>query len=145
MSLLTEKVRDIALAGKRRFVGDNVEISTDGSFARDGTTYLVEVDSGNLAKGLVGQYVLLNALHDQRKEPSFFLVVHTYKGYNVRRTLDNLAFVNQQLYSGNGVPFGMIHLDELQAWGGGNMNDLHAMIVVPDAILRPSGRRDEID
>jgi hypothetical protein len=133
MSLLTEKVRDIALAGKRRFVGVNVEISTDESFARDGTTYLVEVDSGNMAKLLVGQYVLLNALHDQGKEPSFFLVVHTYRGYNVRRTLDNLEFVNRRLFSGNGVPFGMIHLDELKAWDGGNMNELHAMIVRPAA------------
>lgn len=126
-SLLREKVKGLVLSGKRRFQGANVEISTDESFTYDGITYLVEVDSGNMAKVLVGQYVLLNALHDLNKEKLFFLVVHTYKKYNPQRTLSNLEFANQQFFANNGIRFGAIHLDSLKTWCGGNVKQLLAM------------------
>ena len=136
-SLLQTKVRGIAFDGKRRFVSENVEISTDESFTHKGVTYLIEVDSGNITKLLVGQYVLLNTLHDHVAEPSFFLVVHTYNGYNVERTLENLGFVNQKLFGGCSIPFGMIHLDKLQAWAGGDVDDLLAMLRVPSLGMQP--------
>ena len=123
-SLLREKASGFVLSGKRRFQTENVEISTDESFRHNGVNYLVEVDSGNMAKVLVGQYVLINALHGTGKENSFFLVVHTYKKYNPQRTLSNLAFVNQQFFANAGIPYGAIHLSNLKQWSGGNVEQL---------------------
>ena len=126
-SLLSAKVSGIVLSGKRRFQTENVEISTDESFTDNGVNYLVEVDSGNMAKVLVGQYVLINALTDADKEKPFFLVVHTYKNYNPQRTLSNLAFANQQLFANKGIPYGAIHLSTLEQWNGGNVAQLVAL------------------
>lgn len=126
-SVLREKVSGLVLSGKRRFQTENVEISTDESFTYNGVNYLVEVDSGNMAKVLVGQYVLINALQGPEKERSFFIVVHTYKKYNPQRTLSNLAFVNQQFFANAGVPYGVIHLNSLKQWSGGNVEQLVAL------------------
>jgi hypothetical protein len=123
-ALLSGKAPDILFLGKRRFSQGNVEISVDDSFTHDGTNYLLEVDSGNMAKLLVGQYVLLNQLSNHLEFPSRFLVVHTYKAYNPSRTLENLRLVNQQLYAGNGLPFGAIHFSTLEACSSGIQNVL---------------------
>ena len=108
----------VVLTGKQRFASGKVQISVDQSFEFNGTDYLVEVDSGNMAKLLVGQYVLLNQLRKSKK-PAYFLVVHTYKKYNPQRTVHNLSIVNQGLLDGNGIPFGAVHMDELAHWSGG--------------------------
>lgn len=119
----------VQLLGKRRFATGDVNISVDESLLHKGTEYLVEVDSGNMAKLLVGQYVLLNQLYRPRPHQPFFLVVHTYGSrgrgegvqsrslsYNPARTVNNLQLVNQQLYGGNGIPFAAVHLDSLADW-----------------------------
>lgn len=115
---LIERAPDIRLLGKRRFAVGDVEISVDESLEYKGVEYLVEIDSANMAKLLVGQYVLLNQLHTSRKKPPFFLVVHAYKKYNPHRTLHNLELVNQQLYAGKGIDFGAVHMTELVGWAG---------------------------
>jgi len=115
---LIERTPDAKLLGKRRFSAGDVEISVDESLEYRGIEYLIEVDSGNMAKLLVGQYVLLNQLHTSQVMRPFFLVVHTYKNYNPRRTLHNLGLVNRQLYGGKGIDFGAIHFTELRAWSG---------------------------
>lgn len=104
----------IHLRGKRRFKNGNVVISVDQCFQHGGTEYLLEVDSGNMAKLLVGQYVLLNELYTPRPKSTVFLVLHTYKNYNPDRTLQNLRLVNQQLYAGEGLYFGASHLSVIE-------------------------------
>ena len=70
-ALFEERAPETPLMGKRRYVRGNVEISVDQSFTHNGTTYLVEVDSGNMAKLLVGQYLLLNCLLSSSDRPVF--------------------------------------------------------------------------
>jgi hypothetical protein len=108
----------VSLLGKRRFSAGDVEISVDESLEYKGTEYLIEIDSANMAKLLVGQYVLLNQLHKKSDRPQFFLVIHAYKKYNPMRTVHNLELVNQQLYEGKGIDFGALHFDQLQDWKG---------------------------
>ena|ERR1700685_3919223 len=131
LTMLKNKCRGLTFKGKRRFASENVQISTDESFEYDGVTYLLEVDSGNIAKLLVGQYVLLNALHELSAESAFFMVVHTYEGYNIQRTLKNLQLVNQKLFQGRGIRFGMLHLNQLRSWTGGNVHQLIQLLSVP--------------
>lgn len=116
--LFNAKSAGVNLLGKQRFVSGEVEISVDQSFEHDEKDYLVEIDSGNMAKLLVGQYVLLNQLRDSKKA-AFFLVVHTYKNYNPMRTVHNLNLVNRGLLGGKGIPFGAIHIDSLANWSSG--------------------------
>lgn len=116
--LFNAKSGGVSLLGKQRFVSGEVEISVDQSFRHDGMDYLVEIDSGNMAKLLVGQYVLVNRLRNS-KNAAYFLVVHTYKNYNPMRTVHNLHLVNQELLGGKGIPFGAIHLETLANWSGG--------------------------
>jgi hypothetical protein len=108
----------VELLGKRRFVQGDVEISVDESLTHNGRQYLIEIDSANMAKLLVGQYVLLNQLCPQSEPPPFFLVVHLYKGYNPKRTVHNLSLVNRQLYAGKGFEFGAVHFTQLNDWDG---------------------------
>lgn len=115
-TVMRQKATDVHLLGKRRFTSGEVEISVDQSLDYAGTEYLIEIDSANMAKLLVGQYVLLNQLHTTRHKTPFFLVVHTYKKYNPSRTLQNLQLVNQQLYDGQGIAFGALHIDSLSKW-----------------------------
>ncbi len=105
VELLQQKIAGISLSGKQRFTLDNVEISADQSLTHNGISYLIEIDSANMAKLLVGQYVLINQLYANPKENAFFLVVHTYKDYNPERTIKNLSLINKQLYSGAGIKF----------------------------------------
>lgn len=129
------KAPEVALQGKRRFVSGNVEISVDQSLLYEDREYLIEIDSGNMAKLLVGQYVLLNQLHTQRQKPPFFLVVHTYKRYNPERTLTNLQLVNEQVFCGNGIPFGAIHYSSLSAWAGG-FKSLLSLVAMPSSCVK---------
>ncbi|QHF52454.1 MULTISPECIES: hypothetical protein [unclassified Pseudomonas] len=116
---LMSRTLDVKLLGKRKFVCGNVQISVDESLEHDGIEYLIEIDSANMAKLLVGQYVLLNQLHTSREKSPFFLIVHTYKKFNPQRTLRNLELINQQLYRGEGIEFGAVHFEALQAWSAG--------------------------
>lgn len=108
----------VILEGKRCFKQGNVQISVDESFTYQDRQYLIEIDSGNMAKLLVGQYVLLNQLHSRTSTPPVFLVVHHYKDYNPKRTVHNLHLVNQQLYAGEGIEFGAMHVNQLDGWDG---------------------------
>jgi len=128
--LFNAKSTGVSLLGKKRFVLDEVEITVDQSFEYEGNDYLVEIDSANMAKLLVGQYVLLNLLHTQKK-PTYFLIIHTYKKYNPRRTIHNLNLVNQELLGGKGIPFGAIHIESLADWCG-NMDALLKLFYVPN-------------
>jgi hypothetical protein len=113
-ALMLQKAPGIGLRGKQRFSDGNVEISVDESFTHGEKEYLLEIDSGNMAKLLVGQYVLLNQLRKDAVQPAVFLVVHAYRAYNPDRTLENLRLVNRQLYKDSGIPFGAVHVSALE-------------------------------
>jgi hypothetical protein len=127
----------VTLLGKRRFWDGDVEISVDESLKYQDTEYLIEIDSANMAKLLVGQYVLLNQLHKTRYLPQFFLIIHAYKNYNPMRTVHNLELVNQQLYQGKGIEFGVIHFDQLQDWNG-NFQELLLLMHKPQRSVNPA-------
>ncbi|MDN3559253.1 hypothetical protein [Vreelandella neptunia] len=117
-----------ALNGKKRYKRDNVEISVDQSFIHEGVEYLVEVDSANMAKLLTGQYVLLNQLYTGNKAHAFFLLVHTYRAYNPRRTINNLELINKEVYGGTGIAFGAVHIDQLSEGWADDVSSFLAML-----------------
>ena len=119
------------LKGKQRFNLPGIEISVDQSFEHEGKDFLVEIDSANMAKLIVGQYVLINLLRNLPKE-AFFLVVHAYKDYKPMRTVKNLQLVNERIYKGKGIPFGAVHITKLTKWSGG-VPGLLAMLHTPEA------------
>lgn len=125
--LFANRVKGAALQGKRRFAGENVEISVDEHFSSNGVEYLVEIDSGNMAKLLVGQYVLLDALRGNDNRTSKFLIVHTYKNYNIVRTLENFHFIKSRLELS--LEFMVVHMDTIVEWEGG---DIEAFIGLAD-------------
>lgn len=69
----------------------------------DGTSILIEIDSGNHAKLLVGQYALLNGMYSGDHSGTLFLVVHCYKTttkggakeYSPVRTMKNLNAIQK--------------------------------------------------
>lgn len=135
--IMQKSTPDTPLQGKRRFSSGDVSISVDQSLEHEGVSYLIEIDSANMAKLLVGQYVLLNQLHGNEKEKSFFLVIHTFQNFNPQRTLNNLQLVNEQLYEGDGIKFGAMHINSLEQWQG-NFSAFKALISLPN----PSFKRD---
>ncbi|SOC15620.1 hypothetical protein SAMN05880501_108117 [Ureibacillus xyleni] len=99
------------LGGKRNYQSDDklVSISVDNSIQIGNKEILIEIDSGNMAKLLVGQYVLLNQLYN-RNHDGIFLIIHYYKDqdgneYNPKRTEYNLSFVNETIYENNALTF----------------------------------------
>ena len=109
----------VKLEGKVVFKSKNgdVSISVDQSFTIDGKTYLVEVDSANMAKLLVGQYTLLCALNPDDVDRYVFLVVHYYKGYNPDRTMNNLREINRLVFKDKGMKFLVIHASQFAESG----------------------------
>lgn len=138
--IMQEKAPEIHLRGKRRFSSGEVEISVDQSLEHDGICYLIEIDSQNIAKLLVGQYVLLNELCKQDKSKVFFLIVHAYEKYNPQRTLSNLQFINEKLYFDKGIKFGAMHISSLDQWQGG-FSAFKALITTPNMALKRDAAR----
>jgi hypothetical protein len=79
-----------------------VYISVDAHFVLDDNLYLVEIDSGNEAKLLAGQYCLINDLSEDNvfksydKDHTCFVVIHFYENYNPSRTNNVLAFLKKK-------------------------------------------------
>ena len=101
---------------------EDVYISVDGHFEYEDKLYLVEIDSGNQAKLLAGQYILLNVLWKDIKieEKSYamdnciFLVVHYYDNYNTDRTTNVLSELKNDLELS--LSFMILHENKLTAW-----------------------------
>lgn len=94
------------LGGKVSYSSNDksVRISVDESISIAGKKILIEVDSGNMAKLLVGQYVLLNELTCRDITGIIFVTIHFYDSYNPERTTNNLKLINNNLYSGLAIP-----------------------------------------
>jgi len=98
--LFSNKFPDV-LKGKKIFTNENpdVSISVDDSIERNGVTILIEIDSGNMAKLIVGQFCLLSQMQEILKNPEkyYFLVVHYYANYKPQRTKNNLSFISKKI------------------------------------------------
>jgi len=99
--LMTRKFGKDCLEGKRNYElkldgYQKATISVDESISINDKTILIEIDSGNMAKLIAGQYALLNGMYDGNKSNTLFLVIHYYKdsqsgkSYSPERTLKNL-------------------------------------------------------
>lgn len=131
---LFNKRMDGGLKGKKRYSKivneESIEISVDFHLEYAGKLYLIEIDSANEAKLLVGQYCLLNKLfYEEQYAPvdTVFVVVHFYDNYNPQRTIKNLNFV-KDLFS-NPIPFKAFHQEEIV-----DKNDFLAKISTPYVI-----------
>ena len=101
------KIKEKVTFGER--TSKTAYISVDGHFIEDGILYLLEIDSGNEAKLLAGQYALICSLFDKMNDESLkkeypiekckFIVVHYYEGYNPKRTEKNLEVIKTNLDS----------------------------------------------
>ena len=107
---------------KMKDLTSKVEISTDESIITKDYNLLIEVDSGNYAKLIIGQYVLINTLihhhkiNENGKKP-VFIVVHyhnrnTSNPYNSFRTKKNLNHISKSIYKSKGVKFLAFNLKE---------------------------------
>lgn len=118
-NLVTSKIGN-HFKGKLRLKKGNVEISTDEQIETKDFNLLIEVDSGNYAKLIVGQYTLINSLINLTKENEktpVFLIVHYHNRnsknpYNSARTKHNLDFVNKNVFNKNGIKFIAYNLKE---------------------------------
>jgi hypothetical protein len=125
LDLFHSKVRGDALLEQKKFtIKDDMKrslsCSVDYYLEHDNRQILIEIDSYNMAKVLVGQYLLLNQFHDKTLTNPLFLVVHTYKNYEPGRTIKYLAHVKDKVLKGNGMPFGAIHINTFNSWVGGD-------------------------
>jgi hypothetical protein len=112
--LITEKFGNILLGkGSWRTPRPNtVSISIDNRIETENYRLLIEIDSGNYAKLIVGQYMLINGLNldetGHRRDVLVFIhynARNTQRPYNPERTLKNLRYCNQTFLEGNGALF----------------------------------------
>lgn len=99
--------------------GNDIHISVDFQLTEDNDKHLIEVDSGNMAKLLVGQYTLLNLIMNPKERmASDFWVVHFYKNYNCHRTIKNLEFVRNKLPIQDPLSFNVVHWNHIKHMKG---------------------------
>ena len=97
-------------------------ISVDGHFVHNNKLYLLEIDSGNQAKLLAGQYILINALWKDKNigekkyliNDCIFLVVHFFKSYNAERTTSTLNDIKAKFNLS--LPVMAIHESQVDSW-----------------------------
>ncbi len=126
LSLVEGKFGEGCLSGKKRYTLDldgfeRAEISVDQSLSLDdGRTLLIEIDSGNTAKLIAGQYVLLNGMNEDSRQNTVFLVVHYYtdsetgKDYTPQRTLKNINAIQHFSEGGGWLKYNAIHIKEFR-------------------------------
>ncbi len=125
-SLLERKFGKGCLSGKRRYTlnldgFEQVEISVDQSLSlEDGRTLLVEIDSGNMAKLIAGQYALLNGMSEECRDKTSFLVVHYYtdnktcRDYTPHRTLKNINAIQHFSNNDGWLKYNAIHIKQFR-------------------------------
>lgn len=116
-SFLEEKI-NVPLDGKKSFKSNkrSVSISVDNSLVVDDWLIMFEIDSGNMAKLLAGQYTLLNILAKDEDKRLFFVIIHYYKNYNSDRTIKNLNLINDTLFENSGIPFKVFSKQEFSLY-----------------------------
>ncbi|WP_321325137.1 hypothetical protein [Thiomicrorhabdus sp.] len=122
---MEEKFGAECLRGKQRYTlllagFPEASISVDDSIILNDRRVLIEVDSGNMAKLLAGQYALLNGMYDGDKNSSLFLVVHYYRDpksralYSRDRTLKNLNAIQHFNAGADWMPFNAFNIEEFE-------------------------------
>ena len=121
IELMTKKFGENCLSGKKTFKlkldgYQKATISVDESFSTTNKTILIEIDSGNMAKLLAGQYALLNGMYNWDKSNTLFLVVHYYRDsktgklYSPERTLKNLNAIQQFNPEDDWIPYNAFNI-----------------------------------
>ncbi len=102
-----KKFGEDLLKGKKTYKSNKgkVKISIDESLEIGNKKILIEIDFGNMAKLLVGQYVLINELAELKSSKTLFVVIHFYKKYNPDRTNNNLEIIYSNIYKKKSIPF----------------------------------------
>lgn len=130
--IVAGKFGEIALGGKRSYSSvfdgykERVSISVDQTLLlSENTLILVEIDSGNYAKLLAGQYALLNGMYRGDHKRTLFLVVHCYKSgakgrgeskeYAPIRTLKNLNAIQKLNPHTEWMPHAAVTLSQFEA------------------------------
>ena len=126
IGLLEGKFGKGCLSGKRRYTlsldgFDQVEISVDQSLdLEDGRRLLIEIDSGNMAKLIAGQYALLNGMNGDCRDKTSFLVVHYYtdnktgRDYTPQRTLKNINAIQHFSNNESWLKYNAIHIRQFR-------------------------------
>ena len=122
--LITSKFGNDCLRGKENFKLEldgyqKVSISVDESMSIGDETILIEIDSGNMAKLIAGQYALLNVngMYTGQKANTLFLVIHYYrdkktdKVYSPERTLANLNAIQHFNSDDTWIPFNAFNIE----------------------------------
>lgn len=128
IDLFGKKVRGVSLSPGKTYgitdtKGRKLSSSVDHYFEHNGRQVLIELDSYNMAKVVVGQYMLLNQFRDNSLSNPLFLIIHAYRGYAPQRTLKYLEHITENLIKEDSIPFGVVHLDSLKEWGGGDADE----------------------
>jgi len=119
--LIRGKFGKNCLSGKRSFSLEltgqkKTVISVDQSIElEDGSLILIEIDSGNMAKLIAGQYALINGMYDKDRSKAFFLVVHYYADYNPERTEKNLNAIQHFNSGADWIPYGAYNIEEFKS------------------------------
>jgi len=124
--LMTDKFGETCLSGKKNFSlklegFDNVRISVDESIFVNDQKIFIEIDSGNMAKLLAGQYALLNGMYSGDKSKAIFLVIHYYRDiktgklYSRDRTLKNLNAIQYFNSKVSWIQFNAFNLEEFES------------------------------
>ena len=119
---MKKKFGENCLSGKKSFKlkldgYEKATISVDESASINNKTILIEIDSGNMAKLLAGQYALLNGMYDGNKSNSLFLVVHYYRDsktgklYSPERTLKNLNAIQHFNPDDDWIPYNAFNIE----------------------------------
>lgn len=126
IGLLEGKFGTGCLSGKRRYTlnldgFDQVEISVDQSLdLEDGRRLLIEIDSGNMAKLIAGQYALLNGMNEDCRDKTSFLIVHYYTDnktrvdYAPQRTLKNINAIQHFSNNKRWLKYNAIHIKQFR-------------------------------
>jgi hypothetical protein len=125
--LFSDKFGNSSLSGKRTYKkiisghSQSVQTSVDESIQLDdGRHVLLEIDSGNMAKLLAGQYALLNGLYTGDRKNTLFFVIHFYRDssgrlYSPSRTLKNLNAIQSFDPTAVWLPYGADTIDNIVA------------------------------
>lgn len=90
-----------------------IKTSFDFKFNHNEITYLIEIDSYNMCKCVLGQYAIIN--HSKslyNKDNSIFIVIHFYNNFDKQRTINHLVFAQEQLNCQ--IPYAVFHIKELE-------------------------------
>lgn len=127
LDLVEGKFGKGCLSGKCRYTldldgFDQVEISVDQSLKlQDGRRLLIEIDSGNMAKLIAGQYALLNGMNEDCRDKTAFLVIHYYtdsktgRDYAPQRTLKNINAIQHFSTNESWLKYNAIHINQFRA------------------------------